>query len=220
MALPVLNHLEISLDNFSQHATRFPVRLPTLGFLKIETCIPKALNRTIHTIHAASLIALSLSGWDGQEPEPNLSSRDLESNFPALQHLILGNITKKAPDLEMVSHMFPGIERLTCQMSPGKNFFIGPILATIDTTSSGDGSLRWPKLHTVAVSGSGTPLDAGALHYKIYLMRDAGHPLRKLKLPKSLLVEADAKAMGYLRTTVAVEDFSLDWPTPFAGLHG
>ncbi|KZP23944.1 hypothetical protein FIBSPDRAFT_857696 [Athelia psychrophila] len=62
------------------------------------------------------------------------------------------------------------------------------------------------------------PLDVGALHYKISMMRDAGHPLRELKLPKSSFVEADAKAMGYLRQIVDVEDFSFDHPTPFAGL--
>ncbi|KZP12744.1 hypothetical protein FIBSPDRAFT_870007 [Athelia psychrophila] len=48
-------------------------------------------------------------------------------------------------------------------------------------------------------------------------MRDAGHPLCRLKLPESLFVQAGAKAMRYLRKIVEVEDFSLDWPTPFAG---
>ncbi|KZP12743.1 hypothetical protein FIBSPDRAFT_1049907 [Athelia psychrophila] len=224
MALTVLKHLELSVDNFSQRATRFPaVLLPTLRFLQVETYnlhTHDCAILAIITIHAASLTTLSLSGWDDCAPELDLSSEEaLESHFPALQHLILaiGNTTNTSPDLEVIARRFPEIERLTCQVLPnsGLCYGIDHILATIDAGSSGDGSLRWPKLHTVAVSGSRTPLDAAALHYKIYVMRDAGHPLRQLKLPKSLFVRAGAKAMGYLRTIVDVEDFSLDWPTPF-----
>ncbi|KZP12746.1 hypothetical protein FIBSPDRAFT_961191 [Athelia psychrophila] len=177
------------------------------------------LDRVIHTIHATSLTALSLSGWGCDGLELNLSGEEgLESHFPSLLHLILGNITRKVPDLEVVARRFPGIERLTCQVSPKGGLFcdIDHILATIDTGSSGD-SLRWPKLHTVAVSATGTPLDVIALHHKINMMRDAGHPLRTLKLPRSLFIQARTKAMGYLRKIVEVEDFSLDWPTPFAG---
>ncbi|KZP21132.1 hypothetical protein FIBSPDRAFT_931776 [Athelia psychrophila] len=226
MALPVLNHLELSVDNFSQRATRFPaVLLPTLRFLQVETYHLHTLDcaiLAILTIHAASLTTLSLSGWDDCAPELDLSSEEaLESHFPALQHLILaiGNTTNTSPDLEVIARRFPEIERLTCQVLPhsGLCYGIDHILTAIDAGSSGDNSLRWPKLHTVAVSGSRTPLDAAALHYKIYVMRDAGHPLRKLKLPESLLALAGTKAMGYLRTIVDVEDFSIDWPTPFEG---
>ncbi|KZP21133.1 hypothetical protein FIBSPDRAFT_891303 [Athelia psychrophila] len=223
MALPVLKHLELSVDNFSQRATRFPAVLPTLIFLQVKTYL-HTLDCAILaiTIHAASLTTLSLSGWDGTEPKLNLSSEEaLESHFPALQHLILANgrFSDTAPDLEAIARRFPEIERLTCQVLPnsGLCYGIDHILATIDAGSSGDGSLRWPKLHTVAVAGSRTPLDAAALHHKIYVMRGAGHPLRQLKLHKSLLAQAGTKAMGYLRTIVDVEDFSLDWPTPFEG---
>ncbi|KZP12706.1 hypothetical protein FIBSPDRAFT_152179 [Athelia psychrophila] len=218
IALPVLTHLELSVVGSSQDATSFPVVLPTVRFLQVETYGADHLDRVIRIIHATSLTALSLLGWDYDVPGLNLALQDLEPHFPALQHLILGGITNQAPDLEVVASRFPGIERLTCQISQKKGLCgIDHILATIDTGSSGD-SLRWPKLHTVAVSGSGIPLDVGALHYKISMMRDAGHPLRSLKLRKSLLIEAGAKAMGHLRQIVDVEDFSLDWPTPFAGL--
>ncbi|KZP21135.1 hypothetical protein FIBSPDRAFT_1044309 [Athelia psychrophila] len=222
MALPVLNHLELSVDRIFQNATSFSVVLPTVKFLQIETHGHDDLDRVIHTIHATSLTTLSLALWGYGGPGLNLSSEeDLESHFPALQHLILEHIIQQAPDLEMVARMFPGIERLTCNWSTSREneLFcdIDRILATIDTGSSGD-SLRWPKLHTVAVSAPGMPLDVGALHHKISMMRDAGHPLRKLKLPKSLFVQTGAKAIGHLRQIVDVEDFSLDWPTPFAGL--
>lgn len=221
MAFPVLNHLELMVDSLSPDATCFPVILPTLRFLQVATYNHGDLVFVIRTIHAASLTALSLPGWGREEPKLNLLPReeDSEPHFPALEHLILGNISKKAPDLVVVACMFPQIERLTCEMLSNETLFSGidHILATIDTGSSSEGSRHWPKLHTIAVSGPGTPLDVACLHYKIYMMRDAGHPLRKLKLPKSLVAQASAKAVEYLQTIVDVEDFSLDWPTPFEG---
>ncbi|KZP12737.1 hypothetical protein FIBSPDRAFT_1049903, partial [Athelia psychrophila] len=80
MALPVLNHLELSVDNFSQRTTRFPaVLLPTLRFLQVETYHLHTLDcaiLAILTVHAASLTTLSLSGWDDCAPELDLSSEE------------------------------------------------------------------------------------------------------------------------------------------------
>lgn len=71
---------------------------------------------------------------------------------------------------------------------------------------------RWPNLHTIAVLTSNARLDVKTLFYKISMLQDAGHPFRKLKLPKHFFSPVD---MAYLRQIIEVDDFSLDWPMPF-----
>ncbi|KZP28537.1 hypothetical protein FIBSPDRAFT_852687, partial [Athelia psychrophila] len=85
-----------------------------------------------------------------------------------------------------------------------------------DTSTSHHG-LCWPKLHTLAVEGSDNRgrLQVTAVHHEISALQEAGHPIRKIKVPKAALGQVDAEAAADLREIVEVEEFWLDWPTPF-----
>ncbi|KZP13709.1 hypothetical protein FIBSPDRAFT_123837 [Athelia psychrophila] len=233
MCLRTLNHLELQLDSFSTANLQFPMVLPTIRFLhahKKDECP----DDIIHSIHAESLTTLSIDGWNRRTPGLNLfCNESLEFNFPSLEHLILRNISPDAPELRIVARRFPGIERLTCGALESLNPTTSDIYHVIthiatrpgyredeEENDEGDGNTttshkRWPKLHTIAVTASNTPLDAVALYDEISHLQGAGHPIRKLKLPNHLCQMAEAEAMARLRDIIEVDDFSLDWPTPF-----
>ncbi|KZP04693.1 hypothetical protein FIBSPDRAFT_385965 [Athelia psychrophila] len=66
----------------------------------------------------------------------------------------------------------------------------------------------WPKLHSIAMLTE--RLDAPRLKSTILKLQAAGHPIRKLMLPQEM-----HPAMVEMRGTVELEDFDVDWPTPF-----
>ncbi|KZP08944.1 hypothetical protein FIBSPDRAFT_938733 [Athelia psychrophila] len=131
-------------------------------------------------------------------------------------------VPKDVPDLRVVALRFPGIERLTCHAQESLNPATSDIYHVIthigdDENDGGDvtSRQRWPKLHTIAVTASDTPLDVMTLHDKISRLQEGGHPIRKLKLPNHLCQMAGAESMAHLRELIEVDDFSMDWPTPF-----
>ncbi|KAF7976440.1 hypothetical protein HWV62_6873 [Athelia sp. TMB] len=78
-------------------------------------------------------------------------------------------------------------------------------------------SLRWPKLHTIAVR-SALDVPGPQLDSQVSALQEAGIPIRKLMLPPALIARASGEMMTKLRTLVEVEDFSLDRPDPFKGV--
>ncbi|KZP08937.1 hypothetical protein FIBSPDRAFT_900901 [Athelia psychrophila] len=241
MTLQALNHLELQLHSFSTDNLRPPIVIPTIRFLQIAGIYLRVggleidpegdvcLDDIIHSIYAESLTTLSIDGWN-RIPGLDLSrDEELKSHFPSLQHLILRNISPYMPDLRVVARRFPGIERLTCHAQEPLNPATSDIHHIItqavpcpgcrerNEDDEGDATSRqcWPKLHTIAATASDTPLDVVALHDEISHLQGAGHPIRKLKLPRHLCQMAGAEAMAYLRTIVEVDDFGMDWPTPF-----
>ncbi|KZP32344.1 hypothetical protein FIBSPDRAFT_848762 [Athelia psychrophila] len=246
MALQALNHLELQLDYFCTWNPLLPMVLPTMRFLRIEgknraVC----LDDVIRLIHAESLTTLWINGWDCGAPTLNLFlEEELECShcFPSLQHLILRDISPDTSDLRGAARRFPGIERLTCHaraspFNPMSNIYshvISQIAARPpyrdldeEEENEGDGNIAapirhkgWPKLHTIAMTATNDkqPLNVVELHDVISHLKGAGHPIRKLKLPHDLCLRAGAQAMARLREVVEVEDFNMDWPTPFEKL--
>ncbi|KZP25994.1 hypothetical protein FIBSPDRAFT_887668 [Athelia psychrophila] len=148
-----------------------------------------------------------------------------EVHFPSLRHLILLQVTIAVPDFGILSQ-FPSIQRLTCQAATrsdqGCQVGIVEVLAALRPGLHEDEDtghrIPCPQLHTVAVSAAYRPLDVLALKAQISTLRDNGIPIRKVMLPESSLTqpEDDLEAIAELRKFVEIEDFQIDWPTPFA----
>ena len=64
------------------------------------------------------------------------------------------------------------------------------------------------------------PLSAGIpdsqLDSQVAALQEAGIPLRKLLLPPALVAHVGGDMMARVGELVEVDDFRLDWPTPFA----
>ncbi|KZP32369.1 hypothetical protein FIBSPDRAFT_516704 [Athelia psychrophila] len=244
MALRSLNHLELQLDCFDMINPHLPMVLPNMRFLQVEGKSNNAcLDGVIHSIHAESLTTLFIKGRDGGIPEVNLFSEEEELEyshcFPSLQHLILRNISPYASDLRGAARRFPGIERLTCQAralpyQPTSDIYCrfitqirprSPFSDLEDEEENGGGGniappsdhKCWPKLHTIAMTAYNDRhrLNVVDLHLEVSRLQRAGHLIRKLELPHDMCLRASAQAMARLREVVEVEDFSMDWPTPF-----
>lgn len=229
MALPHLNHLEVQpCIPFGLMEPGLPIVLPTIQFLHLDATMEnQALDVIIHSFHAASLITLSLDGWDNgahsslEEP--------LETHFPSLEHLIIVEIMPGLPDLGQLARKYPDVTWLTCQVATGitGHCDIVHILTSLRIGTRHDGDTestpsanreRWPKLKVLAVSETNTSLDTVEICNMLSILQHNGERsgLRKLLLPKSLLAQTDADAMGKLREVVEVEDYSADWPTHLA----
>ncbi|KZP28535.1 hypothetical protein FIBSPDRAFT_885776 [Athelia psychrophila] len=141
------------------------------------------------------------------------------------------HLKEKAANLQVAARIFPGVERLTCQAgtSPHQNpliydthHIITQIALAIELrkgedTSTSHYGLCWHKLHTLAVEGSDNRgrSQVTVVHHEISVLQEAGHPIRKIKVPKAALVQVDAEAAVDLREIVEMGEFWLDWPTPF-----
>ncbi|KZP02023.1 hypothetical protein FIBSPDRAFT_880999 [Athelia psychrophila] len=84
-----------------------------------------------------------------------------------------------------------------------------------DEDDEADQWQRWPKLRTIAVSASGNWDAPAALGNIGILLEACRQPISKLMLPKSLTSQAGIEAVAELRNFVELEDFSVDWATPF-----
>lgn len=222
MALDCLSHFEFQPDHFGLMHARMPIVLPTLQHLYLDaTKIPKHPGVVIQSFQATSLIALSLDGLDRAGGRGAFGNK-LELNFPSLDHLILLNIRRGLVGLDVlrVVQRFPGINRLTCQVVTGaRKLDIVDILYTIcfgtDEDPAGTGWERQPKLRVLAVLATHVLSDtAEVVSLCGTLSEKCG--LQKLMLPKCVFTQMGADAMGKLRELVEVEDYWLDWPTPFA----
>ncbi|KAF7975901.1 hypothetical protein HWV62_8325 [Athelia sp. TMB] len=224
MAMPALYHLDLRLSTDMTSFDLPRVFLPTIQFLRIQTHSSTAYEGIVNSIHARSLTTLFLpwlhrSRIAGEVPQV--------SHFPSLQHLILKNIGGIPSDLGIIYRRFPGVKRLTYQVSKGhvKNNNIRHLLDAISSaavscvdhpsTSHSSASLPtlpWPLLDTVAVSALHETNDASQLHEKISKLQDTGYRIRKLKLPKSFIAQS-TEAMQRLQGIVDLEEYSSDWPT-------
>lgn len=229
MSLRSLEQLELTLFCFNVSATpSLCISLPTLQLLSIGGRHADVIVSLIHSMQVPSVTTLSLKGYG---PISALEQK-MESRFPLVQHLILLDMESNEPNLLVIAAAFPHIERLTCQLVNTILCDILELISHIIVTVGHDehhtadhyGLRHWPKLHTIAVgiAKKGVPFrslyDASelvALHREIAIMQQAGHPIRKLAIPETALLRADAEAANALRGVIEVEDFVLDWPTPF-----
>ncbi|KAF7986261.1 hypothetical protein HWV62_35172 [Athelia sp. TMB] len=222
MALQSLHHLELQLDEYEYYETMdLPIVLPSVQYMRL-VAPPGHLDLLTLSFRAASLVTLSLEGWV-KYYHTDLESQS-EMRFPLLEHLILTNIKTSWPYLDTYAMRFPGIRRLTCQVHPEARgcdlaYVLQPVhykaqvRASRRSPSPFDGWERWFNLEVIAVSATDTPLDH-ALYDMVSTVKTA-LPLRKLLLPGVLCAQADADLMARLRALVQVEDYRLDWPTPF-----
>ncbi|KZP32424.1 hypothetical protein FIBSPDRAFT_925338 [Athelia psychrophila] len=219
MALKSLTRLELQLIDFGQPPSALPITLPSLQILEVD--FDRRSSYTKHivlSIHAVSLISLSLSGWyygddDGDEP---WSSQ--ESLAPSLRHLFVsGYFSKGLSEFDWFSRTFPNIDRLTCW---GED--VDMILAAI-AVGGGDGNEgglgdgpRWPKLQSIGATESfwPEPCDCAVLRGAILKLQN-GRPFRTLALPERCVAHLDANAMAELREIISIGDFYGDWPMPF-----
>lgn len=232
MAMHSLSHLELDMVEFQLDQHHEPIVLPTVQFLQIEALeFPESISPLVHSFQAASLATLSLTSWNGSEPDsPAFAGMsNVGAHFPSLQHLILANISRAAPALDLLAQTFPAIERLTCHEVPGPKLPISQrigiehVVAAVARGGNGGngGSGRgpninqtWPSLKCIAISTE-QAFDAAALEGVLRRVQELGHPLHKLMLPQTVSPPDGSGAMAKLRTLVDMEDFRVDWPTPF-----
>ncbi|KZP28829.1 hypothetical protein FIBSPDRAFT_927262 [Athelia psychrophila] len=119
------------------------------------------------------------------------------------------NIANDAPHLMTFSRAFPYIERLTFKPGSHPSTLLQDINRILGIVSAHDG-LLWPELHSIALSTPREHLDVPRLKSTILKLQAAGHPIRKLVLPQEV-----HPAMAEMGGTVELEDFYVDWPTPF-----
>lgn len=219
MALPSLTHLELQESFVDLKPSFQPIVLPYLLSLHASGGHTYGLLNVMGLIHAVSLAVLSLQGLchsDTAVPE---------LHFPSLQHLILLDVHKKVPVLTILNQL-PSIGRLTCVGSPtsyhdNRSFGIDDFFAAISTRTFDDRNtpagyiFPCPQLHTLAVSIS--PLEVNTLVSKILVLQEFGLPVGKLMLPKLLLAQTGARtqAMEKMGGFMEIEDFRVDWQTPF-----
>lgn len=236
MSLRSLEQLELKLYYFNLSITpSLCIPLPTLQFLSIDGHHAAIIVSLMNAIQAPSVTTLSLKG----RGTIGALEQKMESYFPSVQHLILLDMESYEPDLLVIAAGFPGIERLTCQIARNFNSGVLDLLDMLDTiiaVPKCDGTKntiryglqQWPKLHTVAVGTAEKTLpyellydttQLAALHREIFISQQAGHPIQKLKLPETVLDQMDAVGAAALREIVKVENFSLDWPTPFKDIY-
>lgn len=217
MALPSLIHLELQdINSFQDKPSRRPVVLHTLQSLREQSSHIGFLS----LIHAASLTVLILecdSFW----------THTCEFHFPSLHHLVLLNGTQQSCT---ILTQFPGIERLTLNMAAAQmgveNVLaaLGPriVLETFGQHTHKAGtrlSTVHQRLRTLALSPSyDRPPNIAKLASEIAMLKREGNPISKLMLPEIWVAQAgaDLEALAELRKSVEIEDFRVDWPTPFS----
>lgn len=222
MGLKSLNHLEVGLESFHRPPTKLQdkiIVLPTVKFLRIEAVEDlSVVNNFLEFIQTASLISLSLDGWDSD------LAGSMQLYFPTLQHLILfgRSFSIDIEELGEIALLFPSIQRLTSQMGIHE---MCCDLETILFVVFGDGIIGeaeyrecnwspWPNLQTIAVSGYHD--DSPSLTRLVRFLRNAGHPLCNLLMSESVVHAVGSEAMEELEELVEISDFAEDWPAPFA----
>ncbi|KAF7980860.1 hypothetical protein HWV62_36521 [Athelia sp. TMB] len=136
-ALRSLSHLELDIYSFRSDGHPLKIMLPSLHYFHIQTDDLESLDSTLQIVHAASLSTLSLAPafWEDDQLFSTIEA-GLGSQYPSLRHLILCDISKEAPRLEVVAHHFPDIEQLTCRVASEQlhTYDIEYVLAAINRT--------------------------------------------------------------------------------------
>lgn len=73
----------------------------------------------------------------------------------------------------------------------------------------------WPKLHTIATLEVEAEFNVYDWHSVVFESQEAGHPIRRLMPPETTISETNTGCLVELRKLVAIEDYYVDWPTPF-----
>ena len=168
---------------------------------------------------------LFLDGWHSEEGESE------KVVFPALQHLVLANISKSTTGggLDELSCKLAenlGIKRLTFRASAGdEQGDIEAILAAIywgtnnelrEDLPDEEGWLRWPPITTIATTSYSVPWNAESVLPKLLCMlRGCGNEIRTLLLPRRFIAEAGGDTIAKMKKYVKIEEFCDDFPRPF-----
>ena len=209
MSLQSLHHLEVKLIGWQVTPLpfAFPIVLPTLQILAVEFLHPLKITETIH---AASLKSLSLAGRLVEyETSTDTSTHH---HYPQLEHLVLASYhSKDLVEFPCLPKRFPDIQHLTCLASKdAKLVDIKRMLEIIIGDYELDSSLRWSSLQSIGISAVHKQAIFSALASIVSKLKDAGHPLRRLLIPKDSKTEA-----GALGEFIEIGEFHNDWPTTF-----
>ncbi|KAF7976437.1 hypothetical protein HWV62_6867 [Athelia sp. TMB] len=227
ISMRALDHLELMI--FPEWPLHLPALVqPTIRFLHLHILPLDSPDDVVERFRALSVTTLSIDCEDRRCAKDLTVERLPQVAFPSLQHLILVGVKMNRLKLDAIAHRFPEIERLTVQGVDSK-VEIGRIFTAMgaqaiegNLASAADISIRWPKLQTIAVSTiNEIPNHAilGSLDSQVAALQEAGISIRKLMLPPALVARASVDMMANLRKLVRVEEFSLDWPTPFEELY-
>lgn len=162
-------------------------------------------------IEAPSLVALS----SGQPQIPAV----LEHRFPSMRHSLVTGMEDAEEGLAVLAQTFPGIEQLTLQ---NEKDMVGQVFKAIicgdidDSRNGGRVVAQWPKLHTIAVAACKEDFNASKLQDSILHSQHAGRPIHKLLIPQSNIAgEFGADVLKELEKIAEIDEFYVDWPTPF-----
>ncbi|KZP26786.1 hypothetical protein FIBSPDRAFT_1040538 [Athelia psychrophila] len=202
MALPSLHHLELQLHWFDVMPHHLPIVLPTIQFLHIDAAdCRECFGPLISILHAASLTTLSLTAWCTAALLVDFED-GLELHLPSLKHLILADgAIQAAKELYTFARTFPNIERLSAERM--SDFRLSIVLDSC------------PTLQTFATSKLTRTEVTYNLHNVVRGSQEAGHPIRRLMLPKTWFSETNAEDVVELRKIIVMEEYYVDWPTPF-----
>ncbi|KZP26790.1 hypothetical protein FIBSPDRAFT_886997 [Athelia psychrophila] len=202
MALPSLHHLELQLHWFDVMPHYLPIMLPTIQFLHIDAAdCRECFGPLISILHAASLTTLSLTAWCTAALLVDFED-GLELHLPSLKHVILADgALRTTKELYTFARTFPDIERFSTEHM--RDFHLSIILDSC------------PTLQTIATSKFEQTDDTYNLHSVVRGFQEAGHPIRRLMLPETWFSEADAEDVVELREIIVMEEYYVDWPTPF-----
>lgn len=216
VAIKTLDHLELEI--VEDMITSAPVVLPTIRSLAltIYTDWNQAVSdNLVINIHGPSVNTLRLQCL----PVDLAFDGSLKLCFPSMQHMILVNVERstRINSIPMFARVFPAITRLTYHFTHMNMAFllVGDFLAAMVRHSIGLPDLCWPKLQTVAFSAFIPSWRDKGLHDAIRVLQEAGHPICKLMLPKRTLAKVKVEEITALEKVVEIEDYSLDWPSPF-----
>ncbi|KAF7973789.1 hypothetical protein HWV62_14274 [Athelia sp. TMB] len=227
--LKLLNHLEITLLDFEIldfPSPLLPISLPTIQILGIGALKHTSIvDNFLDLIQAPAMATLFLDGWHCEEGESE------QAVFPALQHLVLANISKSTTGggLDELSCKLAenlGIKRLTFRASVGdEQWDIEAILAGFywgtnnelrEDLPDAEDWLRWPSITTIATTSYSVPWHAeSALPTLLCKLRNCGNKIRTLLLPRRFIAETGVNTIAKMKKYVKIEEFCDDFPRPF-----
>ncbi|KZP27603.1 hypothetical protein FIBSPDRAFT_948519 [Athelia psychrophila] len=195
---PLLQHLD--LENVVIDATDLEVLAQRFPHIKRLTC---QLDNTSRLKDIGRAIDRILLG-----PGANKEDEGGDSNggrrWGNLQSIAVPTQTAFEPS---------GLQELILKMHAG--ILQGPDAGKETEGGDSNGGRRWGNLQSIAVSTSQPAFNPSRLQEMILKLQGAGHPIRKLMLPKPSIAQMGAEDTAKLRSIVELEDFSVDWPTPF-----
>ncbi|KAF7976436.1 hypothetical protein HWV62_6865 [Athelia sp. TMB] len=226
LSMQALDQLELVLFHDCEPHTP-PLAQPTIRFLHLHILCSDSHDIDIRRFRAVSVTTLSIECLDRPGDIGFTLGGPPQDSFPSLQHLILVNVQTDSLRLDATACIFPAIERLTCR-GADPDFTVGHVLAamgarTIQGNPAGatNVSLHWPKLRSIGASGrdAADHIQDSQLDSQIVALQEAGIQLKTLLLPPAFVAQVGEEMMARVGELIEVEDFRLDWPTPFAHLE-